>query len=190
MPRAGNVQANALDVCIDEWVARLLARAALLPSPLRQDVLSGLTRFAAERNVAELPPQGTSQSVVDSLDDGVLSELGRSVGAMAGALPWEPTTRSDDDGRDLGLCVFGPLLGLDATQAGLMLVRPGSQYPLHRHAPAEAYLVLSGTGSWRFGGAEDFVPVEPGSIVVNNRADLHSAIAGEEPLLAFYVLWP
>ncbi len=72
---------------------------------------------------------------------------------------------------------------------GIMYVAPGRQYPLHHHSPHELYLTIAGHADWRFGGHDDFRSIGPDSTMYNRPGDLHSAIAGDTPLVAFYVLW-
>ena len=108
---------------------------------------------------------------------------------VAPDLPWCPTPRSNDEGTALALAPLDRAFDLGDTIVGLMYVGPEATYPLHRHPPQELYLTITGTGRWRYGGADGFAPIGPNVTVYNRPGDLHSAIAGPEPLVALYVLW-
>ena len=115
--------------------------------------------------------------------------LGRQFVDVAPLLPWTPTQRSDDRGTDLALAPLNQVRDMGDLTVGIMYVRAGRQYPLHHHPPHELYLTIAGRADWRFGGHHDFRSIGPDTIIYNRPGDLHSAIAGETPLVAFYVLW-
>lgn len=124
---------------------------------------------------------------IDQVDD---TDLARRFTTVARDLPWVPTPRATDGGTHFALSPINEARELGDVIVGLMYVAPGEQYPLHRHRPQELYLTLSGTARWRFGGNEDFAPIGPLETIYNHPNDLHSAVAGDTPLLALYVLWP
>ncbi len=180
-----------IDGWLDASLGAMRARADELPGQQGKTVAAGLARFAEEKDPLEAPTAISLQVVDEFLASraGAARVHGLPLSTVFGALRWEPTQRASDGGTEFGLAVLTDLLGLDATQAGIMVVGPGCQYPVHHHARAEAYLVLHGVGQWRFGGSEEYVSVEPGEIVVNEPNDTHSAIAGDEPIAALYILW-
>lgn len=176
-----------LDLLLDRWVDALSSKVDNLHAPHRTDVERGLSCFGKERQVPGLP-QPSSLAVVDEIL-GTEAELPSDLRKLFVELVWEPTFRAQDGGHDYALAVLTDLLGLASTQAGIMLVGSGRQYPVHQHPPPEIYLVLHGTGRWRSGGSDDYIPIEPGEIVVNRPGDVHSVIAEDGPVAALYVLW-
>lgn len=117
------------------------------------------------------------------------SPLGRHFADVAPLLPWSPTPRADDHGEDFGLAPLDRARDLGALTVGVMYVRPHRQYPLHHHPPHEVYLTIAGDAEWRFGGHDDYRRIGPDATIYNRPGDVHSAIAGDTPLVAFYVLW-
>ncbi len=71
-----------------------------------------------------------------------------------------------------------------------MLLAPSGAYPEHSHPPQEIYLPIAGGGQWRYGGAERYQLLADDALVYNHPGDRHGALAGDEPLLALYILWP
>jgi len=152
--------------------------------------------------VARAMPRAFEPASVPALDgiDGIAGatapgsgaegELARAFVDIAPDLCWVPTPRADDGGTELALAPLDLAFDLGPTTVGIMYVAPGCRYPLHRHPPQELYLTIAGQGRWRYGGHDGFRPVEPLSTVYNRPGDLHSAVAGEEPVVALYVLWP
>jgi len=115
--------------------------------------------------------------------------LGRRFVDVAPLLPWIPTPRADDAGTEFALAPLERVRDMGDLTVGMMYVGPGRQYPLHRHPPNELYLTIAGRADWRFGGHDDFRSIGPDTIIYNHPGDLHSVIAGDTPLVAFYVLW-
>ncbi len=126
---------------------------------------------------------------LDTIDAVDPTPLGRQFVDVASLLPWAPTQRADDGGVDLALAPLELVRDLGGLVAGIMYVRPGRQYPLHHHPPHELYLTIAGRAEWRYGGHAGFEVIGPGATIYNHPHDLHSAIAGDTPLVAFYVLW-
>lgn len=176
--------------------AELTAQAASLSTgetqnPSASQISEGAAAFAEalEQSTAlDFEPTWLpSLDTIDAVDD---SDLARSFVEIAPLLAWVPTFRSTDDGRDFALAPLGAARDLGDLTVGVMYVRPGAHYPLHQHTPQELYLTLSGQARWRYGGNTDFRPLGPKATLYNHPNDLHSAIAGETPLVALYVLWP
>lgn len=178
--------------CSTELTAQAADSAiAEVPNPSAAEISEGAAALAAalERSVAvEFEPSWLPcLDTVDAVDD---SDLAQAFVDVAPLLQWVPTFRSADEGQDFALAPMATARDLGDLNVGLMYVRPGAQYPLHNHPPQELYLTLSGQAQWRFGGNTDFQPLGPASTLYNHPNDLHSAIAGETPLVALYVLWP
>lgn len=127
--------------------------------------------------------------VADYLGHGADGGLLGAAQAAGPELSWVPSTRLDDAGTEAGLAPLNDVRTLPGTQCGLMLLRPHGTYPLHSHPPQELYLPISGAGQWRFGGSTEFRPLGPDELVYNHPNDVHSVVAGDEPLLALYILW-
>ena len=161
------------------------------PNPSASQIAEGAAAFseALERSTAlDFEPAWLpSLDTVTAVDD---TDLALAFVEVAPLLPWVPTFRSTDDGHDFALAPLTSVRDLGDLNVGLMYVRPGAQYPLHQHPPQELYLTLSGQARWRYGGNTDFRSLGPKATLYNHPNDLHSAIAGETPLVALYVLWP
>jgi quercetin dioxygenase-like cupin family protein len=95
----------------------------------------------------------------------------------------------DDGGANVALGIVNDARVLGPLTCGLILVAPGAAYPEHAHPPQEIYLPISGRGSWRYGGSGEYRSLHDDSLVYNHPRDLHGTIAGDEPLLALYILW-
>ncbi len=50
-------------------------------------------------------------------------------------------------------------------------------------------VIVDGKASWRYGGAATYVDLEPGVALFNHPNDRHGTTAGDDPLIAMYVLW-
>jgi quercetin dioxygenase-like cupin family protein len=108
---------------------------------------------------------------------------------IATEMVWRPSPRTDEKGEQMALGIFNEVLDLGDIVVGLLVVDKHQSYPLHQHRPQELYLVLSGTGDWRYGGSEEFNTLVPGDVIHNHPNDLHGVNALDEPILALYVLW-
>lgn len=70
---------------------------------------------------------------------------------------------------------------------GLMLLGPGTHYPMHSHPAEEIYVPLAGDGQWQVGEAA--WRSEPAGAVIHHPAGVvHATRAGASPLLSIY-LW-
>jgi mannose-6-phosphate isomerase-like protein (cupin superfamily) len=69
---------------------------------------------------------------------------------------------------------------------GILLLGPGTHYPLHSHPAVELYVTLSGDGDWwRDDGPWQAVP--PDRVIHHESLAPHATRAGASPLLAAYV---
>lgn len=81
-----------------------------------------------------------------------------------------------------------PLVAGDGGLAvGLLLLGPGTHYPLHRHPATELYCVIGGAAEWRRGDSPWRVR-PPGALIHHPSGLAHATRTGAEPLLAVY-LW-
>ena len=169
-------------------IARRLPHAAVKQTELA----AGHAAFSAALDASE-PIEGerTAIPVADHLGALAATPLAATAQAAAAELSWVPSTRLDDDdaGAEAGLAPLNDVRTLPGTLCGLMLLRPDGTYPLHSHPPQELYLPISGEGQWRFGGSTDFRSLGSDELVYNHPNDVHSVVAGDEPLLALYILW-
>ena len=156
----------------------------------RAPAAAGAARFAqALARSTPLPFEPAWLDVLETVHAVDATPLGRQFTDVAPLLPWTPTTRSSDGGVDLALAPLERVRDMGELTVGIMYVRPGRQYPLHHHPPHELYLTIAGRADWRFGGHDDFRSIGPDATIYNRPDDLHSAIAGDTPLVALYVLW-
>lgn len=123
------------------------------------------------------------------LDELAAALLVPSLLAARDELRWVASPRAADGGRERALAPLNDVLDLGTTTCGLMLVGPGCSYPEHGHPPQEIYLPISGDGLWRFGGDPRYRPLGRDELVYNPPSNTHGAVAGDDPLLALYVLW-
>lgn len=107
---------------------------------------------------------------------------------LAGQLPWTPSARVDDAGAEVALVDLFECIDIKLTGAGIMVLGPGQGYPEHAHPPAELYLVLHGSRRWRFGDSERYLKVDQGQVLSNSPMDVHGIEAGDDPLVALWVL--
>lgn len=128
-------------------------------------------------------------AVVAELDS--LASTGLLDAVMPGlkVLPWIASPRTTDGGTETALAMLNDTFDLGELGMGVIMVGAGCEYPLHHHPPAEVYLVLGGDAEWRWGGAEHFAPVAAGSVIHNNPDDVHAIRAGEDPVVALWVLF-
>lgn len=160
---------------------------ALVDAPPAAD---GAAAFAhALEHSSPLPFEAGWLPALDTLQHVDHTPLAQQFVEIAPLLPWEPTFRTDDHGAEIALAALDRVRDLGGLTVGVMYIRPGCVYPLHSHPPHELYLTIAGYGDWRFGGHEGFRPVAPDTVIYNHPGDLHSAIAGDTPLVALYVLW-
>ena len=80
-----------------------------------------------------------------------------------------------------------PALVEHATLAlGVLLLGPGTQYPLHHHPATEIYVPLNEAEWWRGGGP--WREEAPGAVILHPSGVPHATRTGRLPLLAIY-LW-
>ncbi len=108
--------------------------------------------------------------------------------ALADEMPWKPSTRTDPLGEEVALVDLFECFDMDLGGAGVMLLGPGADYPEHQHKPAELYLILHGSRRWRFGGSDRYVRTDPGQVLSNSSMDVHGVEAGDDTMLALWIL--
>jgi mannose-6-phosphate isomerase-like protein (cupin superfamily) len=118
--------------------------------------------------------------------------LGRALGHVLPYLPWRRTYAGmpglEGFLRGYGYAELvgpgGPVRTEDL-RLGVLLLGPGTLYPLHRHPAEEIYLVVSGAADWRRGGGH-FRPRPAGSLVYHPPGEPHAMRTAGEPMLAVY----
>ena len=68
----------------------------------------------------------------------------------------------------------------------MLLLGPGTHYPLHRHPAIELYVTLSGDGQW-WRDAGPWRSEPPDRVIHHPSLVPHAMRAGTRPLLAAYV---
>ncbi|GMI19001.1 hypothetical protein TeGR_g2755 [Tetraparma gracilis] len=84
---------------------------------------------------------------------------------------------------------FGAILESATYYVGLMVIRPGVDYPRHAHDAAETFSVLRGEATWWKEGEGTRV-VRPGEAVVHESKRGHGVVTGEEELVCLYLWGP
>ena len=165
-------------------------RVAVHPSPLAAALAVALERAATrplETEPARVPlcrllPTLAATSA-DSLLDRVLACEHRLHWRTRGAAQRpEPLAA-----RIASVELIGPsgMISHATLRAGLLLQDARLDYPWHRHAAEELYLVLHGTALWT-AGTDAPLAVSPGGFVHHRPWRTHRMTTGEEALLAFW----
>ncbi len=174
-----------LRACADE-----IGRRALIVESGRVEVAEGSRRFSdAVDTATPLTGDLTDLPVTDSLDRLSSSPLVTSLLAARDELRWIPSPRTSDHGVDRALAPLNDVCNLGALTCGLMLLAAGADYPQHAHRPHEIYLPISGNRRWRYGGDATYRTLADDALVYNPPRALHGTCAGDDPLIALYVLW-
>lgn len=186
--RALDAHAATGDDPIDSFLIACAERLNELASePPAADGAAAFARAVEQtRPLAFEPGWLPALETLGDVDD---TPLGRQFVEVAPLLTWQPTFRTDDQGAEIALAPLDRVRDLAGLTVGIMYIRPGCTYPLHSHPPHELYLTIAGHGDWRYGGADEYRRVEPDTVIYNHPGDAHSAVAGDTPLVALYVLW-
>ncbi|SHH24184.1 Dimethlysulfonioproprionate lyase [Cognatiyoonia sediminum] len=114
---------------------------------------------------------------------------------IASALHWQQTYTATDIGAPFlerygWTMLVGPDAPIksDAILAGILILGPDIEYPVHRHSAEEAYVILSGTASWSIGNS-DWHQKSAGEVIHNPPWQPHGMCTdcGEPLVLGF--LW-
>jgi hypothetical protein len=179
-------QAAAADVDSAESLAEFAERVAALP----------VSTAAALEPQAPLAVCRHWPAALEGLGAG----WARPLASLAPALSWaqNPNYRRAPPAPDFlanyGYAVIaGPAAGLlapircETLALGILLLGPGTHYPLHSHPAVELYVTLSGDGEWwRDQGPWRTFP--PDRVIHHASLVPHATRAGTRPLLAAY-LW-
>ena len=173
---------------VREWFADAAAVAGQVTNDSR--VAEGAALFGERiRTAGVRDVEARMQAVTETAPTVGDTSLASRFAGFADRLPWSMSPRWHDDGRERALCVFGEMFELDDVIAGLVYLGAGCAYPEHSHPPQELYLTISGVADWRFGGADEYVTMAPGATLYNHPHDRHAIQAGDQPVVAMYVLW-
>lgn len=104
-------------------------------------------------------------------------------------IPWIASHRMTDGGTEAALAPLNEARDFGDVVVGLLLLAAGATYPEHSHPPQEVYVPIAGGGEWRFGGSKDYRQLLADELAYNHPNDRHGIVAGDEPLLAMYILW-
>ena len=179
-----------LDLCCTE-----IERRTQLAETDRAALVDGAAAFRRALDAAPpvsylAPSLVPTVPVAGHLQDLSLPLFGKTTLAAVREIPWIPSPRLDDGGANVALGLVNKVRDLGDLTCGLILVAPGAAYPEHAHSPQEIYLPISGKGSWRYGGSGEYRSLHDDLLVYNHPRDLHGTVAGDDPLLALYILWP
>jgi quercetin dioxygenase-like cupin family protein len=175
-----------LKMCADE-----LGRRAELAVEKHDVLAAGSYAFQAALAVSQ--PRSHELTCVPAAQhfgDISRSRLGDAALAAANEITWVESPRLEDGGTEAALAPMNLVRDLGTLTCGLMLLAPAGAYPEHSHPPQEIYLPIAGDGQWRYGGMEHYQQLGDDTLVYNHPGDRHGAVAGDEPLLALYILWP
>ena len=148
---------------------------------------------------ARLPVCRFWEVALEATSRGTARALADPLRALAPALSWVQNPnyrRQPPDASFLdnyGYAVLAgpadgpPPLAVDARLAlGVLLLGPGTHYPLHAHPAVEIYYTLTAGGEW-WRGAGPWRTEPPGVAIYHAPNVPHATRAGAEPLLALYV---
>jgi hypothetical protein len=185
---AASVSDGATATALGDFVARVHAVDAAADWPVWQGACVRLPVCRFWQGALESAPRGTARALADAL------------GGLAPALSWAQNPnyrRRPPDASfldDYGYAVIAgpvdgpPALAVDARLAlGVLVLGPGTHYPLHAHPAVEVYVPLTPGGEW-WRAAGPWRTEPPGAAIYHAPNVPHATRAGAEPLLAIY-LW-
>ncbi|MGB3177026.1 MAG: dimethylsulfonioproprionate lyase family protein [Albidovulum sp.] len=137
---------------------------------------------------ATVPPCRHLNRIVGAAPGGILAALG----PCAQQLHWRRPGFGKLPARVADHMAVVELIGPDgmlpdsALRFGLLLQEARLQYPWHRHAAEELYLVLSGRADWAVDN-QPATPRAPGTFIHHQPNQPHAMMTADEPLLAAWV---
>lgn len=175
-----------LDLCADD-----IDRRVVLATEHRAELQAGAGEFRdALRSAAPIARTPTTVPAVGAVAQLKSSPLGRAAQAASAEIAWVPSPRLDDGGAAVALASLDGVRDLGTLTCGLMLITPHGRYPEHSHPPHEIYLPVAGHDSeWRHGGSDRYRRLGADTLVYNPPDAVHGTRAGDEPVLALFILW-
>lgn len=142
----------------------------------------------------ELPVTDWLVEVAEKAPEATAEFVRRLVG-ISGRLRWRQTY-SKEDVSQVFLERYGWTLFISSDApiksyhllAGVLLLGPDVEYPVHAHSAEEFYVVLSGTASWKIGDAE-WEAKPPGSVIHNPPWQPHGVRTDQGQPLLIGLLW-
>ena len=187
----------AIEACIGALADELRARSA--SDRALEKFVAGIARaeavsdFHLRRAAPDHPAMSSLDRALANVPPG--SALGDAVVSVARRLDWFQVFDSDEIDPRLGRNMISAVLALRreagaalAVHAGLFLVAPDTDYPLHTHSAAEVYYCVSGRLTLRHGVDGRPFFLRPGEYSVTPSERLHSLKTGDRPVLLIY-LW-
>lgn len=189
------------------------ARTVTETAALIEDVAAGCRRFLSECGPVKLAPfmsswpqtaarravLPTPLSAVRWLSMGPLdrdpsaADLLRSIQRAAPHFAWRQSYTEAEVGAGFLDCyAWTEIVGLEGPVAseriacGILLLGPGTHYPVHRHEAEEVYVPLCGDAQWQQGDGE-WRHHAPGTVVLHASGEPHAMRTGSAPLVAVYV---
>lgn len=120
-----------------------------------------------------------------------ISPLSEAIKHMETRLHWNDKGAAEKGDQIQKNLAFVELLGPtgmtlnDHCRVGLFLQNAKSEYPIHRHAAEELYLVVSGTALWSQSESA-LTPKPPGSFIHHASWEPHGTTTTSEPMLAVW----
>jgi len=173
--------------------ARAESEPALLPFATALDDVQVGALGKSSRGESDLPALAHLPTALSALavgDEAFQSMLRSSAEAMTWYSPYDPADAGEGPGLGMAAGQMAGPHGLwrrDDVIAGLFLLRPDVNYPLHDHEADELYFVLSGSVNIQNGFSAAPRRIEPGDYSVTPSGVAHSLTTAEAPALILYI---
>ncbi len=132
-----------------------------------------------------------AQALNDIPDD---NQMGQTLRDIAEYLDWSAVFHGPEAPKDLSdfmhvaALTFRPHTdAVPGVHAGIFVLHPNLDYPLHTHLANEIYICLSGALTIKHGVAEVPHALSPGGYSVTPSERLHSLHTGTEPVILSYI---
>jgi len=182
--------------CIQALTNELSARSAS-----DRALAEFVTEVAGIETCAYAGPRGAAHDhpAMSSLDRALAnapsgSHLGDAVLNVAPRLGWFQVFNSDEIDPHLGRSMIAAVLATRrhtdtarGLHAGLFLLAPDTDYPLHTHSAVEVYYCVSGMLTLQHGVDGRPFLLRPGEYSVTPSERLHSLKTEDEPVLLVYI---
>lgn len=182
--------------------------ARLFAGIVRQDPMGELNRFFAGLRFVYRKGSDGRPALVDEPDHPARQHLERAISAVpegcdfgarlsnvARLSSWVGTYGGDTRTNAVADAIVvahlagpGCVLDVGGVRLGLMLIGPGTEYPMHDHAAEELYYVASGTLQVRHGFGDISYTVPTGQTIRTPAGMPHALSVGKGPVLVAW-LW-
>lgn len=120
-----------------------------------------------------------------------ISELNKEIELMENQLHWNDTTATSKAAEIQQHLAYTELIGpagmieYNGFRVGLLLQAMNAEYPNHKHAAEELYLVVSGNALWSQSNSTPTLR-KPGEFIHHTSWEAHSMKTTSEPLLSLW----